>query len=117
MINAKADTSPVTEADRKAEAAMRAMLQEAVPTHGVFGEEEGLTLGSSSSGGAAAGPSYLWVLDPIDGTKSFITGEAPCESHTRTRTRVCGLLAGLGSLGVVRMALTCCMAMVRMQTW
>ena len=74
VIDAKADTSPVTEADRKAEAAMRAIIQESVPAHGVFGEEGGLSVGQGSSEAAAAGPSYLWVLDPIDGTKSFITG-------------------------------------------
>ena len=77
VIDAKADASPVTEADRKAEAAMRALIQQTFPAHGVFGEEEGLTMGSGGSGGSgvdAAGPSYLWVLDPIDGTKSFITG-------------------------------------------
>ena len=76
MIDAKADTSPVTEADRKAEAAMRAMIRQTFPSHGIFGEEEGLTMGSSGGGGRdeAAGHTYLWVLDPIDGTKSFITG-------------------------------------------
>jgi len=40
-----------------------------VPEHGVFGEEHGLKFGSG------AGTPYMWVLDPIDGTKSFITGE------------------------------------------
>ena len=40
-----------------------------VPQHGVFGEEHGLKEGSG------AGAEFMWVLDPIDGTKSFITGE------------------------------------------
>ena len=40
-----------------------------VPEHGVFGEEHGLKFGSGG------GSPYMWVLDPIDGTKSFITGE------------------------------------------
>ena len=70
MVEAKADTSPVTVADRKAEKAMRALIAEAYPEHGIFGEEEGLHLSHSSNG-------YLWVLDPIDGTKSFITGDSP----------------------------------------
>ncbi len=81
VIDAKADASPVTEADRKAEAAMRALIQQTFPAHGVFGEEEGLTVGSSSGGDEAAGPTYLWVLDPIDGTKSFITGAAVSRPH------------------------------------
>jgi hypothetical protein len=45
---------------------------QAAPDHGVFGEEQGLKPGSG------AGADYMWVLDPIDGTKSFITGK-----HTR----------------------------------
>ena len=62
---------------------MRAIIQESVPAHGVFGEEEGLSMGTGSSHAAAAGPSYLWVLDPIDGTKSFITGDSTgCVMHT-----------------------------------
>jgi hypothetical protein len=93
VIDAKADTSPVTEADRKAEAAMRAIIQDSVPTHGVFGEEEGLSVGRGSGhAAAAAGPSYLWVLDPIDGTKSFITGERTGYGyHSAGDARCCGL--------------------------
>lgn len=72
VIEAKADASPVTEADRQAEAAMRKLIQESFPDHGIFGEEEGLHVGSAP--GNEGSPSYLWVLDPIDGTKSFITG-------------------------------------------
>jgi len=56
---------------RQAEEAMRCLIREAFPSHGVFGEEHGLELGSSSS----TADSWLWVLDPIDGTKSFITGQ------------------------------------------
>ncbi|KIY92337.1 hypothetical protein MNEG_15624 [Monoraphidium neglectum] len=67
-IDIKTDASPVTIADREAEAAMRALIRAAFPEHGVFGEEHGLELGSG------AGADWLWVLDPIDGTKSFITG-------------------------------------------
>ena len=72
VIEAKSDASPVTEADRKAEVAMRKLIQESFPEHGIFGEEEGMHVGSTS--GEQSSPSYLWVLDPIDGTKSFITG-------------------------------------------
>jgi len=42
-----------------------------VPEHGVFGEEHGIKFGSGP------GSPYMWVLDPIDGTKSFITGGFP----------------------------------------
>ncbi len=61
----KGDQSPVTIADRGAEQAMRALLQERFPEHGILGEEFGLH--------NAAAP-YRWVLDPIDGTRAFITG-------------------------------------------
>lgn len=53
---------------------MRALLREELPSHAVFGEEGGMTPGDGSDG-----CEYLWVLDPIDGTKSFITG-APARS-------------------------------------
>lgn len=75
-IEAKGDETPVTIADRKAEAAMRSILADVLPSHGIFGEEEGMRSGTSGS-------SHLWVLDPIDGTRSFITGkslakDSPC---------------------------------------
>ena len=56
---------PVTAADRAAEAAMRALIKQTFPEHGIVGEEF-----------AAERPEaeYVWVLDPIDGTKSFICG-------------------------------------------
>ena len=62
----KADASPVTRADRAAEQAMRALLAEHCPDHGIIGEEFGET--------AAGGSGLCWVLDPIDGTRAFITG-------------------------------------------
>ncbi len=52
-------------ADREAESAMRAVLAAQVPEHGVFGEEHGAVRTDAD---------YVWVLDPIDGTKAFITG-------------------------------------------
>jgi myo-inositol-1(or 4)-monophosphatase len=61
----KADLSPVTVADREAEREMRALLAAAHPDHTILGEEDGLS-------GAAA--RYSWALDPIDGTRAFITG-------------------------------------------
>ena len=64
-IDDKADRSPVTVADREAETAMRALLAAAVPGHGVWGEEHGAVRLDAE---------HVWVLDPIDGTKAFITG-------------------------------------------
>lgn len=56
---------PVTEADRRAEQAMRRVLAREVPEHGIHGEEHGLHLASAP---------YRWVLDPIDGTRAYISG-------------------------------------------
>ena len=56
---------PVTEADRGAEAAMRRLIAQTFPDHGVIGEEYGRDRPKAE---------YVWVLDPIDGTKSFISG-------------------------------------------
>jgi inositol-phosphate phosphatase/L-galactose 1-phosphate phosphatase/histidinol-phosphatase len=65
VVDDKSDQSPVTIADREAESAMRALLAEHVPEHGVFGEEHGAVRTDAE---------YVWVLDPIDGTKAYITG-------------------------------------------
>jgi len=65
-IDAKSDFSPVTIADRAAEAAMRSMIKDMQPTHGIIGEEMG-PLNPEAE--------YVWILDPIDGTQSFVTGK------------------------------------------
>lgn len=65
-VDDKADHSPVTIADRDAEAAMRDVLRRLAPDHGVLGEEHG---------NERIDAEFVWVLDPIDGTKSFITGK------------------------------------------
>ncbi|WP_236638535.1 inositol monophosphatase family protein [Mangrovicoccus ximenensis] len=62
---AAAGFDPVTEGDRAAEAAMRAILADRRPEDGIFGEEFGITEGSSG---------LTWVLDPIDGTRGFLSG-------------------------------------------
>src|SRR6201997_1599114 len=59
------DFDPVTEADRAAEAVMRRLIQANFPQHGIVGEE---------FGNEREDADYVWVLDPIDGTKSFISG-------------------------------------------
>ena len=64
-VDVKGDRSPVTVADRTAEQAMRAVLAERLPGHGIIGEEFGTD---------RADARYRWVLDPIDGTRAFITG-------------------------------------------
>src|SRR6201981_3927026 len=56
---------PVTAADRAAEAAMRTMIRKQFPAHGIVGEEFGAERPDAE---------FVWVLDPIDGTKSFISG-------------------------------------------
>ncbi|MGI4953759.1 MAG: histidinol-phosphatase [Janthinobacterium lividum] len=61
----KSDESPVTIADRTAEQAMRAVLSQRFPEHGILGEEFGLDRPEAR---------YRWVLDPVDGTRAFITG-------------------------------------------
>ena len=61
-----ASFDPVTVADRDAEAAIREMLAKAYPSHGIVGEEFADT---------TSGAKYCWVIDPIDGTRSFIMGQ------------------------------------------
>ncbi len=70
---------PVTAADRAAEATMRTLIRRSFPEHGIIGEEYG---------NERADAEYVWVLDPIDGTKSFISGMP-----------VWGTLIGLTRLG------------------
>ena len=64
-IETKADASPVTEADRAAEGAMRRIIEAEYPRDGIIGEEYGTK--DSATG-------RTWVLDPVDGTRSFIAG-------------------------------------------
>src|SRR5204863_5284395 len=56
---------PVTEGDRAAELAIRALIEEHFPGHGILGEEHG-NIGLDRE--------YVWVIDPIDGTRAFISG-------------------------------------------
>lgn len=65
VVQTKADQSPVTVADRGAEQLMRARIARRFPSHGIIGEEFGTEHEEAE---------FVWVLDPIDGTKSFITG-------------------------------------------
>lgn len=65
-VESKRDLSPVTAADRETEAALRGAIEKRFPEHGVRGEE----LGS-----VRLDAEYVWILDPIDGTRSFIVGK------------------------------------------
>jgi myo-inositol-1(or 4)-monophosphatase len=62
-VSTKSDASPVTLADRKAEATMRRLIERRYPAHAIIGEEHG----------TKDGRNYRWVLDPIDGTRAFIS--------------------------------------------
>jgi inositol-phosphate phosphatase/L-galactose 1-phosphate phosphatase/histidinol-phosphatase len=62
----KADESPVSIADKEAEARIREMIEAKHPDHGIYGEEYGK---------ARIDAEYVWVIDPIDGTKSFLVGK------------------------------------------
>lgn len=64
----KADNSPVTIADRQAEQKLRDLITTYWPDHALIGEEYG------RADGRGAGSRYTWIIDPIDGTKSFISG-------------------------------------------
>lgn len=64
-IDSKLDESPITIADKKAEEVMRELIHKEFPEHGIIGEE---------FGNFQEDAEYVWVLDPIDGTKSFISG-------------------------------------------
>ncbi|PZR32851.1 histidinol-phosphatase [Caulobacter segnis] len=63
--DSKSDESPVTIADRDAERAIRGVLEAAFPDHGLIGEEHGVQRPDAR---------LRWVIDPIDGTRAFITG-------------------------------------------
>lgn len=67
---------PVTIADRAVEDALRAALQSRFPDHQVLGEERGVS-GPVEARSAGTGPAatYRWVIDPIDGTRAFVTGQ------------------------------------------
>src|SRR5688572_25627055 len=65
QVERKTDESPVTIADRSAEQLLRDRISAAFSKDGILGEEFGTTTGTSG---------FTWILDPIDGTKSFISG-------------------------------------------
>lgn len=64
-VRIKPDSSPVTQADEESETAIKAVLRQHFPDHGFYGEE---------TGAEALDAEYLWLVDPIDGTKAFVRG-------------------------------------------
>jgi histidinol-phosphatase len=85
QIKTKADASPVTEADVRAEEAIKTVLGKRFPSYGFYGEE---------TGQHAMGAQNVWLVDPIDGTKSFVR-ECPFFS-----TQIALMRAGKFVLGV-----------------
>jgi histidinol-phosphatase len=86
-VTLKADKSPVTEADVRAEEAIRAVLATRFPDHGFIGEETGQDRVQSES---------VWLVDPIDGTKSFVR-ECPFFSTQIALMRAGRLILGVSS--------------------
>jgi histidinol-phosphatase len=89
VIALKADKSPVTEADVRAESAIRAVLSARFPDYGFYGEESGRERMQAHN---------IWLVDPIDGTKSFIR-ECPFFSTQIALMRGGRLVLGVSSAG------------------
>jgi histidinol-phosphatase len=87
-VDYKADNSPVTIADRKAEELIRGRIEKCYPGHAIVGEEYGLN--------ESQGASHRWIIDPIDGTKSFMRG-----------VPLYGVLIGLEIEGKVEVGAAC----------
>ena len=91
-ISDKADLTPVTAADRAAEETMRVLIEARFPEHGILGEEFGRVREDAE---------FVWILDPIDGTKSFISG-VPLFGTLIALTR-----GGRSILGVIDQPISC----------
>jgi fructose-1,6-bisphosphatase/inositol monophosphatase family enzyme len=86
VVEYKGDASPVTVADRNAEELLRSRIAEKFPNDAILGEELGESKGASA---------FQWILDPIDGTKSFVHG-------VPLYTTLIGILAnGQPTIGVI----------------
>ena len=86
-VRLKPDESPVTVADVETERAIRSIISERFPTHGFYGEETGT---------AALDAEYLWLVDPIDGTKAFVREYAMFSTQIALMHRGC-LIVGVSS--------------------
>lgn len=87
-VEFKADESPVTQADKAIEAEVRRYLSEHFPDHGILGEEHGIEGETSAN---------MWIIDPIDGTRSFLSG------HPLFGFLLGHLVNGQPSIGVIGM--------------
>jgi len=87
-VDFKADESPVTIADRNVETLIRNALMGSFPADGILGEEHGTQAGDSDA---------IWIIDPIDGTRSFISG------HPLFGMLIGRLEGGVPALGVIGM--------------
>ncbi len=90
QITLKADKSPVTQADVETEQVIRAIIGQRFPTHGFYGEE---------TGQSSLDAEYLWLVDPIDGTKAFVR-EYPFFSTQIALMHRGRLIAGVSSAPV-----------------
>lgn len=86
QVDLKADESPVTRADREVETALRRAINQHFPQHGIFGEEYGASQPDAE---------FTWSVDPIDGTRSFISG------HPLWGTLLAALYRGKPVVGVI----------------
>jgi histidinol-phosphatase len=86
-VQTKADKTPVTEADVETEKAIRSLIAQRYPTHGFYGEE---------TGHSELDAEYLWLVDPIDGTKAFVR-EYPMFSTQIALMHRGGLIVGVSS--------------------
>lgn len=86
QVELKSDSSPVTAADKEIEATLRRMIEQTFPTHGIVGEE-----GENWNETAE----WVWVIDPIDGTRAFIAGRTSFTTLValcRNQTPVLGII-------------------------
>ena len=90
QVTLKADKSPVTQADVETEQVIRAIIGKRFPTHGFYGEE---------TGQSSLDAEYLWLVDPIDGTKAFVR-EYPFFSTQIALMHRGRLIAGVSSAPV-----------------
>ena len=99
----KADDTPITVADRKAEELIRACIEKRYPRHAIVGEEYGTTENEDAS--------HRWFIDPIDGTKPFLRGVplyavliglgTKCHSGKQTTNSSCFTRAGMNTSTIV----------------
>lgn len=91
-VHTKSDNTPVTIADRDSESAMIEIIRKAVPEHGFFGEETGDNRGEQE---------FVWIIDPIDGTKNFIA-EVPLWGNLLALSRNGKVILGVSNVPLMK---------------